>query len=250
MARGSSLSWRSSQPLRPCLVRLGMGMGAGRASTWSAAASLLAAESRRVLEELLDGRHTRLLAEEFSSRSARVRDLSLRLAAMHPDSDLLKPAESALEVARKAREKAEARGKELPEEERDEAYHAALACASAGSLAGLEELLEEAASSWKQEGPTIRRASEGSRSRESGEALSGALDSGDGKRKLAALHLMAGLGTKENARLVRGFLDVSDNRLKVAAINALRGMYDREPPLEKLPVFEAIDMAEAWKGRL
>ena len=67
--------------------------------------------------------------------------------------------------------------------------------------------------------------------------------------------LLEGVATQiavalQNARLVRGFLDVSDNRLKVAAINALRGMYDREPPLEKLPVFEAIDMAEAWKGRL
>ncbi len=39
-------------------------------------------------------------------------------------------------------------------------------------------------------------------------------------------------------------------RMIVGAINALRGIIDGDPPLDKLPVFEAIERADKWKSRL
>jgi hypothetical protein len=50
--------------------------------------------------------------------------------------------------------------------------------------------------------------------------------------------------------LVLPFLDTNDNTLRIAAINALRGIVDGEPPIERLAVFDAIEMAKTWKERL
>lgn len=203
-----------------------------------------------VLGELLDARHTRLLAVEFAHDESRVRQLALGLCARHPDPQVREAAEAALERARAAREKASGRGKELPEEEREEAYWAALACTSAGSLAGIPELAAVAASGWAEHGGRIRDASRGARGEEAARALQPLLSSGERDQRLAGLRLAAGLATEQDTRLVAPFLDDRDNSLRIAAINALRGMVDGEPPLERISAFQAIELAGQWKERL
>lgn len=194
-----------------------------------------------LVTELVGAPHTRLLAAEFDHRSPHVRSLCLERAAAFPDSETRSQAQAALVRARAAK----------PGEEREtEVLAAALACAASGALDGLDELLACAQRSWGKRGAALRTALEATRGPEATQRLAPELG-GERARAVAALHLLAACGARESApALVRPFLDHEDNSLRVAAINALRGIVDGAPPLERLPVFEAIEEAKRWKGRL
>jgi len=64
------------------------------------------------------------------------------------------------------------------------------------------------------------------------------------------LRMLAGCGDASALPPIRKYLDDDDNQIRVAAINACRGIVDGDPPLEQLPVFEAIETAKKWKDRL
>jgi hypothetical protein len=64
------------------------------------------------------------------------------------------------------------------------------------------------------------------------------------------LNLLSACGTQGDTSAVKPFLDSDDHQIRVAAINALRGMVDGEGPIDKLPVFDAIDLAKQWKNRI
>ena len=46
------------------------------------------------------------------------------------------------------------------------------------------------------------------------------------------------------------FLDETDNSIRIEAINALRGIVDGDQPIDKLSAFQAIEVANEWKGKL
>lgn len=195
-----------------------------------------------VLTAVTDWRHTRLFAAEFDHRSDDVRLFALKRAAAFPDEGIRKAAEKAFAAA--------AKRKGTKKEVKHESYLAALALTSSGSLDALPELVERARSEWGDSGVEIRAAVEGLRGAEA-TALVGAGLEGDRKDKLAALRVLAGCGDEERAKaLVAPFLDSTDNQLRVAAINALRGIMDGDPPLERMSVFEAVELAGKWKARL
>jgi len=190
--------------------------------------------------ELIAAPHTRLLAAKFDHRSAPVRIFCLERVAAFPDSGIQAEAQAALARARAAK----------PSEEREaEVLAAALACASSGAIDGMDELLACAQSSWSKRGAALRTALEAARGPAATQRLEPELR-GERARAVAALNLLAACGARESApALVRPFLDHEDNSLRVAAINALRGIVDGAPPLERLPVFEAIEEAKRWKER-
>jgi hypothetical protein len=195
------------------------------------------------LTEICGPLHTRLLAEAFDDRSEHVRLFALERAAAFPDPGIRKPAEAAF----KAAEKRAGTKKEV----KRELYYAALALTSSGSFDGLDELHKRALKHWGNSGHAIRAAVEALRGAEATKIIAKKLEDGDRKATVAALRLLAGCGDPESAKgIVAPFLDNTDNSIRVAAINALRGIVDGEKPLDKLPVFEAVERANKWKARL
>lgn len=196
-----------------------------------------------VLDEITGAPHTRLLAKEFGDKSDVVRIWCLQRVAAFPDPGVREAASQALARAENAAEKGKSSEEEL--------FAAALCATSAGDLAGLPRLAKRAEEDWKDSGAAIRTALESVRGKDATAAYRELLQSDKRPVIVAGLHLLAGCGDRETAvPLVAPFLDNTDNTLRVAAINALRGIVDGEPPLDKLPVFEAIELAGEWKKRI
>jgi hypothetical protein len=193
----------------------------------------------RVLLAVLGPEHTRLLAQWFDDDELEVRSFALLRCGAFPDEGVRAPAEAALERARKKGDKAD----------RGELYAAALAVTASGSLAGFDVMTETARESWNKRGGELRVALEAVRGPQATEQAV-ALLGGERDDVLAGLGLLAGCGDAASAASVKRFLDSDDHQVRVAAINALRGIVDGEGPLDKLPVFEAIELAKRWKGRV
>lgn len=193
-----------------------------------------------VLSTSTDASMTRLLAARFEDKNQPVRAFALWRAAAFPDPELKAPAEKAWAKLAKQGEKADA----------NERYAAALCCASAGSIAGMEALLEAAGAKWDKKKRELRAALEGARAKEASAWALARVKPDDRKATVAALRLLAGCGIKEDAGAIKGLLDNDDNSIRVATINALRGMVDGEAPLEDISAFEAIETAKKWKGRV
>lgn len=196
-----------------------------------------------VLEAICDARHTRLLAAEFSSKSERVRLFCLNRVALFPDEGVHEAAKAAYDKLLKKKDKADAKEK----------YAAALCLASAGDPAGLDVLLAAASKHWKKRGSALRAATIALRGNPASIALLTPHLGEDAERsdKVAALRLLATIGDSTVAKAyLPALLDQNDNSLRIGAINACRGIFDGAPPIDKLPVFEAIEKAKQWKARL
>lgn len=193
-----------------------------------------------VLDELTDGRHTRLLAKSFGERAVSVRLWSLQRAARFADPGIRAAAEAAF---------AEADGRKR-DRDAEEVWAAAACAASAGSAVGLDALIADSGERWKEHGEVTHLALGRLRGPEATRRVLPLLE-GERAEKVTALRLLAACGDRETAvPLVRPLLDQTDNSLLVGAINALRGIVDGDPPLGKLSTFEAIERAQKWKARL
>jgi hypothetical protein len=195
-----------------------------------------------ILVKTTGAEHTRLLAKEFGSKLVPVRTFALWRAAQFPDVEIKKDADAAWARVAKLGEKADA----------EERYAAALCAASVGSIVGLPALWDATSTpkEWDKKKVELRAALEGSRGKEATAWVLAKLDDkADRKVKVAVLRMLAGCGDKESAGRVKAFLSEEDNSIRVAAINALRGIVDGEPPIENLSAFEAIELANKWKGR-
>ena len=195
---------------------------------------------REVLITNTNAAHTRLLAHEFEDRSATTRTFALWRSAAFPDKEIRPAAEKSWARLAKLGDKAD------PEE----LYAAALCAASTGSIAGLEVLHTAAQKTWERRGGEIRAEIEGARGPEATKIEVGKLEGADQKQKVAVLRMLSGCGDSSALPAIRRFLDDDDNQIRVGAINACRGIVDNDPPLEQLPVFEAIETAKKWKERM
>lgn len=193
-----------------------------------------------LLVELTDATQTRLLAREFRHKTERVRVWALMRVAAFPDTGVRTEAEAALAAVRKQKEKASA----------GELYAAGLCTTSAGSLEGLPEVSARVLSGWSKHKLEIRAALEAVRGPGATAIVLPRLDSDGRKDRVAALRMIAGCGDRACAARVGRFLDDKDNSIRIEAINALRGIVDGDPPLDKLSAFEAIEVANKWKGKL
>lgn len=229
---------------REALVRVGAGVAP---SLLAALGKEKDADARERIEDVLaavtGAPHTRLLAKEFGDRSLEVRVWCMRRAAAFPDAGIRAQADAALGAARARRDKEKVDPEEL--------YVASLVAASAGSVAGLDEVYDRALKDWKRAGREIRTATEAVRGPEATKLLAARLAEADDVQRVAVLHLLAGCGDRETAvKLVAPFLDSEHAQVRVAAINALRGIVDGAPPVDKLSAFDAIEMAKEWKARI
>ena len=197
------------------------------------------ARIERVLLKLVDARHTRLLAREFDDRSLAIRTWCLRRCAAFPDPGVRAEAAAALAAVAK-------RGKNA---DREELYAASLCAVSTGDLAGLDHLLDYAVDAWSERGGELRAELEAVRGPEAVERVVPLLDAGDRQKTVAGLNLLAGCGDRPSVARVKPHLASNDNSIRIAAINAMRGIVDGDPPLDRLAVFEAIEMAREWQAR-
>ena len=202
-------------------------------------------EALERIESVLEGvtaiDQTRLLAKELDDKSQRVRIWVYRRLAVFPDTELSKDAVARLDKLKKKGDKADP----------DELYAAALYTLSTGEIAGLDVVYGVAKDSWKRHRDEIRIAARQVRGTMATTALLARLNGGDRAEKVAALRLLASCGDRDAAvPVIVPLLDENDNSIRVEAINALRGIVDGDPPLDKLPVFEAIEKARKWKERL
>lgn len=194
-----------------------------------------------VLLVITEANQTRLLAKELDSKSERVRIWVYRRLAVFPDSALAKDAVARLDKLKKKGDKAEP----------TELYAAAVFTLSTGEIAGLDVVYSVAKDSWSRHAEEIRIAAQQVRGPIATTALITHLTGGDRSEKVASLRLLASCGDRETAvPVIAPLLDENDNSLRIGAINALRGIIDGDPPLDKLPVFEAIEMAKKWKERV
>ena len=75
-------------------------------------------------------------------------------------------------------------------------------------------------------------------------------EKGDEVAQVAALRLLRYVAEPSAAARIAQYLDSESHNVKKAAINALRVSVDSAVPLDKLSVFQAIDMARSWKARV
>lgn len=184
--------------------------------------------------------HTRLIAAEFTHKSPRVRSWALARAGALPDPGTAEAAAAALALAR------EKPDKDFP----DLPYAAAMACASAGNLDGMDLIQARAKDDWGDVGPSVRRAMECVRGDAATELVLDQMAGKDRANQVAYLRLLAGCGTKKALAEVKSHLEGSDNSLRIAAINACRGIVDGEAPIERLSAFQAIEKAKSWAERI
>lgn len=193
-----------------------------------------------VLEAVVGPPHTRLLAEWFDERSVPVRLWSRKKAARYGDAGLRKAAQDVWKKVEKQGEKADPEEVEIT----------ALLLTSTGDLSQLERVIAYSQEHWVKEVALLREIFGSLRGGETGAVLGKALEGAPRQRASTVLRLLAAAGTPEELKYVRPFLDQNDNTLRVDAINACRAIVDGEPPLDRLAVFEAIEMAKKWKERL
>ena len=195
---------------------------------------------RFALANILDQQHSRLVAEFFGDKSIDVRVWSLITVSRTPDPGLQKTVQGHWNTLAKRGDKAE-------EVER---YAAGLCLLSVQDSRGLEPVFSATISHWKERAAQIRGVLNGLRSAALDEALLNRLKADDRKQQSAALRLIAAGGTKATLSAVAPFLDSGDPTLRVDAINACRVLVAGEPPLDRISVFEAIELAKAWKAKL
>ncbi|MBM3975622.1 MAG: hypothetical protein FJ299_01375 [Planctomycetes bacterium] len=202
---------------------------------------------RALLVELIAPEHTRLLAKEFTSKLPAVREFALLRAAAFPDAGLREDAEKALAFTKPDPKKKIKPPPLAP----DEAYAAALCCASSGSIAGLFELHERATKQWAPRRAELTTALNAARGKPASEFLLPLLEHEDRAKRVAAINMLGACGDKETAvPRIKPFLDDVDGGLKISAINALRGIVDNAPPIDNLSIFEAVEEAKKWQKRV
>ncbi|HIK60585.1 MAG TPA: hypothetical protein EYF98_07825 [Planctomycetes bacterium] len=195
---------------------------------------------RSALASILDQQHSRLIAEFFNDKSIDVRVWALITVSRTPDPGLQKTVLGHWKTLAK-------RGDKADEIER---YAAGLCLLSIEDPQGLEPVVSATISHWKERAAQIRGVLNGLRSAALDKALLGHLKATDRKQQSAALRLIAAGGTPATLSAVAPFLDSGDPTLRIDAINACRVLVAGEPPLDRIPVFEAIELAKAWKARL
>ena len=193
-----------------------------------------------VLEAVVGAPHTRLLGEWFDDRSAVVRVWTRRKAARYADPGLRERAQAAWAKVQKLGERAE------PEE----VSVTALLLTSTGDLSQLERVIARAQERWVQESTLLREVFASLRGSQVGGLLGAGLKDAPRQRASTLLRLLAAAGTRDQLSFVAPYLEQNDNTLRVDAINACRAIVDGDPPLDRLAVFEAIEMAKKWKERL
>ncbi|MCR9247746.1 MAG: HEAT repeat domain-containing protein [bacterium] len=185
-----------------------------------------------VLDAILKPAHGSLMARELRKPSFELRHYLVRRLAKFHDRDLIPV------LQRTAKDKA-------PEI----AFHAALGLLGLRQRDALDPVLEYSKAHWQDVGDDIATVLPAARSGLAGNWVFETINKRGAADQMAGLRLVRYLGTKDHNVILKRYLQASQHPVKKAAINALR-MIHGEKPLEKLSVFQVIDHAKKWMGKI
>ena len=129
------------------------------------------------------------------------------------------------------------------------AFYAALGALSLKQKDALPDVQAYARRNWAAAAPLVAEVLPAARSAECANWVFEHIAKAPSADQMTGLRLVRYLAVKEQGVILRTYLSAADNAVKREAINAARVMHG-EPPLENLPVFQVIEMAELWKKKI
>lgn len=187
-----------------------------------------------VLGAVVEPKHADLLAVEATNKKKAVlRRFATRRLATYHDPGLR-----------------EALAGGLDDKDETVQFHCATGLVGLADHRGLDIVFERARKDWDDVAPFYAEVLPGGRSRAMSDAVLTAMHAGNASAKIAGLRLLRSLLPQADAGRLGGYLDSDEAALRKEVINTLRVVVDGDPPLDKLSVFQAIEMAKKWKERL
>jgi hypothetical protein len=129
------------------------------------------------------------------------------------------------------------------------AFYAALGALALKQQEALPDVMAYARRNWIAIAPLVAEVLPAARSPDCGKWLFEHIAKAPAADQMTGLRLARHLMVKDQSVILRTYLGASDNAVKREAVNAARVLHG-EPPLENLPVFQVIEMAELWKQKL
>jgi hypothetical protein len=185
-----------------------------------------------VLDTMLDRRHAALMARECKKPRVELRRYLIRRLCTFTDPELL----PVLQAATKDKDEATA-------------FYAALGALALQQRDAVAPVMAYTKRHWPEVGDLVAAVLPAARSQEVGEWLFAAIATAPAADQMAGLRLVRYLATKEQAAQLRRYLESADHTVKKEAVNAARVLHG-EPPLENLPVFQAIELSKHWLQKL
>jgi len=185
-----------------------------------------------VFDAVLKERHAALLARECKKSRVELRRYLIKRLTGFADRDMLPVLVATMK-----------------DSDEETAYYAALGAFALGERSALPIVLAYSKVHWNEVGQFTAEALAKARSRQAGSWVFEAIAKAPSADKMAGLRLARYVATKDHLPILRNHLDAPDHTIKKAAINALRVLHG-EKALEKMSVFQTIEMAQEWQARL
>jgi hypothetical protein len=185
-----------------------------------------------LFDTMLDRPHAALMARECKKPRLELRRYLIKRLCAFADRDVL----AVLQATTKDKD-------ELT------AFYAQLGALVLQQRDAVAPVLTYTKTHWKEVGDFVATVLPAGRSTDTGTWLFDAITKAPPADQMAGLRLLRYLAMKEKASLLRHYLEASDHTVKKEAINTARVLHG-EPPLENLPVFQAIEMSKEWLKKL
>lgn len=141
-------------------------------------------------------------------------------------------------------------GRAHQDEHPEIALQGAFGLASAGDASAIEAIFEHCKEHWGDDANRLKQALGPCRNADTAQKVIYLMESGEERDTVTGLRVLRFVGTKDKAALIGRYLDFESNAVKKEAINTLRVVIDGAEPLDTLPVFRTIEMAEEWRRRI
>ncbi|MEC7583473.1 MAG: hypothetical protein VYE77_04085 [Planctomycetota bacterium] len=181
-----------------------------------------------VLDELLQPRHAMLMSKQVKGKRFELRRYLVRRLCQFHAADMNKLFQRV-----------------QSDEDEEIAFFASLGLLGLGDLEQLDPVLTYANQHWTEQRDLMAEVLVAARSEAAGTALAAKIADARSPEVATGLRLMRYLATRSQRVLVRNYLLAEDHNVKKAAINTMR-VLSGQPPIEKLSVFQTIEMAKEW----
>jgi hypothetical protein len=185
-----------------------------------------------VLDRIVTAEHSALLTREIKNPRSELRRYVLRR--------LCQLAEEALRPTFEAA---------MADKDEQVAFYGALGALSLRDKKGLPKVMAMARSNWSDVAPLVAAVLPAARSAECGTWVFEQITNAGPVDKMTGLRLLRYLMVMDQKVILRSYLDAPDHAVKREAINTARVLHG-EAPIENLPVFQAIEMAQEWLKKL
>ena len=181
-----------------------------------------------VLDQLLQPRHAVLMAKRVKGKRTELRRYLVRRLCQFHAADM-----------RQLFERVQS------DDDEEIAFYASLGLLGLADLEQLDPVLTYARKHWTTQRDLMAEVLVEVRSEAAGIAILAEIADAASTAQTTGLRLMRYLATQDQRALVRPYLLAEDHNVKKAAINTMR-VLTGQAPIEKLSVFQTIEMAKEW----